>query len=94
MQTLTNITINQKDIEGKIHKLKVKKATGPDGVSARLLKSAGKSVVPSLKRVFEHSAKACKHQNSGKQLELVQHLKKELRKIEHVIDHYLCLVSQ
>lgn len=38
--TTTNIKISQKEIEEMICKLKVKKATGPDGVPARLLKSA------------------------------------------------------
>ena len=36
--TMTSITISQKKIEEKFWKSKVKKATGPDGVSARLLK--------------------------------------------------------
>ena len=60
MLTMTNIKISQKEIEEEICKLKVKKATGPDGVSARLLRSAGMSIAPSLKSVFEHSAKASK----------------------------------
>ena len=58
--TMTSITISQKEIEEKICKLKVKKATGPDGVSARLLKYAGMSIVPSLTSVFKQSAEACK----------------------------------
>ena len=44
MLTMTNIKISQKEIEEKICKLKVKKATGPDGVSARLLRCAGMSI--------------------------------------------------
>ena len=58
--TITSIKISQKEIEEMICKLKVKKAMGPDGVRARLLKSAGKSIAPSLTSVFGHSAKACK----------------------------------
>ena len=38
--TMTSITISQKEIEEKICKLKVKKATGPYGVPARLYKYA------------------------------------------------------
>ena len=34
--TMTSIKTGQKEIEEKICKLKVKNATGPDGVSARL----------------------------------------------------------
>ena len=37
----------------------VKKVTGLDVVSARLLKYAGMSIAPSLTSVFEHSVKAC-----------------------------------
>ena len=60
MLTSTSIKISQKEIEEMICKLKVKKATRPDGVPAKLLKSAGKSIAPSLTSVFGHSTKACK----------------------------------
>ena len=53
MLTMTNITISQKEIEEKICKLKVKKATGPDGVAALLLKYAGMSIAPSLTSLFK-----------------------------------------
>ena len=49
---MTSITISQKEIEEKICKLKIKKATGPDGVSACLLKYAGMSIAPSFTSVF------------------------------------------
>ena len=55
MLIMTSITISQKEIKEKICKLKVKKATGPDGVSARLLKYAGMSIAPSLTSVFKQS---------------------------------------
>ena len=57
---MTSITISQKEIEEKICKLKVKKATGPDGVSARLLKYAGMTIAPSLTSVFKQSVEAWK----------------------------------
>ena len=44
----------------------VKKATGLDGVSARLLKYACMSIAPSLTSVFEHSVKACKSPDQWK----------------------------
>ena len=53
--TMTSITISQNEIEEKICKLKVKKATGPYGVPARLFKYA-----PSLTSVFKQSVEACK----------------------------------
>ena len=46
--TMTSITISQKEIEEKICKLEVKKASGPDGVSARLLRHVGMSDAPSV----------------------------------------------
>ena len=57
---MTNITISQKEIEEKICKLKIKKATRPDGVSACLLKYAGMSIAPSFTSVFKQSVEACK----------------------------------
>ena len=44
----------------------VRKATGLDGVSARLLKYACMSIAPSLTSVFEHSVKACKSPDQWK----------------------------
>ena len=44
----------------------LKKATGLDGVSARLLKHACMSITPSLTSVFEHSVKACKSSDQWK----------------------------
>ena len=57
---LTDISINQNVVKKKLQEMNVRKATGPDGVSARLLKLAGPSIVPSLVATFEFSAKACK----------------------------------
>ena len=44
----------------------VRKATGLDGVSARLLKYACMSIAASLTSVFEHSVKACKSPDQWK----------------------------
>ena len=60
IMTSASITTSQKEIEEKICKLKVKKATGPDGLSARLLKYAGMSIAPFLTSVFKQSVEACK----------------------------------
>ena len=57
---MTSITTSHKEIEEKICELKVKKSTGPDGVSARLLKYAGMSIAPSRTSVFKQSVEACK----------------------------------
>ena len=37
----------------------MKKATGPDGVSASLLKYVGMAIAPSLTSVFKQSVEAC-----------------------------------
>ena len=58
--TTTSITISQMEIEEKVYKLKVKKAAGPDGVSAVHLKYACLSFAPSLASLFKHSVDACK----------------------------------
>ena len=52
--------VSRAEIEEKICKWKVKKATGPDGVSARFLKYAGMSSAPSLTSVFKQSVEVCK----------------------------------
>ena len=65
--TITSIKISQKEIEEMICKLKVKKATGPDGVPARLLKSAGTSYCPiSHERGLGIALKPASHQISGR----------------------------
>ena len=68
--------ISQKEIEEKICKLKVKKATGPDGVSARLLKYAGMAIAPSLTSVFKQSVEACKPPDQWKIARVSAALKK------------------
>ena len=73
---MTNITISQKEIEGKICKLKVKKATGPDGVSASLLKYVGMSIAPSLMSMFKQSAETCKPPDQWKIAKVSAALKK------------------
>ena len=93
--TMTSIMISQKEVEEKICKLKVKKATRPNGVSARLLKYAGTSMTPSLTSVFKQSFEACKPPDQWKIATVSSALKKkDERKTEHVTDHCLCSVYQ
>ena len=92
--TITSIQISQKEIEEMICKLKVKKATGPDGVPARLLKSAGKSIAPSLTSVFRHSAETCKPPDQWKIARVSAAFKKGREEDRTVTDRYLCLVYQ
>ena len=83
------------EIEEKVCKLKVNKATGSNGVSARLLKYAGMSIAPSLTSVFKQSFEACKPPDQWKIATVSSALKKkDERKTEHVTDHCLCSVYQ
>ena len=74
--TTTSITISQMEIEEKICKLKVKKAAGPDDVSAIHLKYAGVSIAPSLASLFKHSVDACKPPDQWKIARVSAALKK------------------
>ena len=47
------MSISQKKTKDKVNRLNVKKVTGPDGISTKLLKLAGTTIVPSLTNVFE-----------------------------------------
>ena len=83
--TTTSITISQMEIEEKIYKLKVKKAVGPDGVSARHLKYAGVSIAPSLASLFKHSVDACKPPDQWKIARVSAAFKKRTRGRHYMI---------
>ena len=91
IRTTTSITISQMEIEEKIYKLEVKKAVGPDGVSARHLKYAGLSIAPSLASLncLNTALMPASHQTSGKLLESVQRSKKDEGKTLHDTEYYL-----
>jgi len=48
----------ENEVGALIHSLDISKATGPDGISARMLKSTVDSIVPSLTELFNISIKA------------------------------------
>ena len=54
----------------------MKKATGPDSVSTRLLKYAGMSIAPSLTSMFKQSVEACKPPDQWKIARVSAALKK------------------
>ena len=62
--TMTSIMISQKEVEEKICKLEVKKATRPNGVSARLL--SGYVYDPISHELKNRVLKPASHQTSGK----------------------------
>ena len=48
----------EEEVAALIHSLDISKATGPDGISARMLKGTVDSIVPSLTKLFNISIKA------------------------------------
>ena len=89
---MTIITISQKEIEEKICKLKGKKATRPDGVSARLLNYAGLSIAPSLTSVFKQSVEACNPPDQWK-IATVSAAFKKGREEDRTCYRPLCMLS-
>ena len=90
--TMTSITISQKEIEEKICKLEVKKASGPDGVSASLLKYVGMSDAPFLTSVFKQSVEACKPPDQWKIARVSAAFKKG-REEDRTCYRPLCMLS-
>ena len=50
----SSIVISNRTVLEKINKLKTSKATGPDGISPKLLKLAGKTIVPTLVDMYNY----------------------------------------
>ncbi|XP_068712956.1 uncharacterized protein [Montipora foliosa] len=53
--SITPITISERFVQEKINKLKAKKSTGSDGISPKLLKLAGNTIVPALVDTYNYS---------------------------------------
>ena len=51
----SSIVISNRTVLEKINKLKISKATGPDGISPKLLKLAGNTLVPALVDMYNYS---------------------------------------
>ena len=52
MNTISDINFTEHDVSDLLKCLDINKAHGPDLVSAKMLKEAGSSIVPSLYRMF------------------------------------------
>ena len=52
---LTNINVTENDVTGLLKDIDVSKATGPDGISPRLLKEAGSAISKPLSKLFNLS---------------------------------------
>ena len=52
----SELVISQSPIQTKVNTLKTNKSTGPDNISAKLLKLAGGAIVPPLMRLYQFSS--------------------------------------
>ena len=55
---MSNIEITSAGVEKLLEKLDISKATGPDGVSPRILKTLSTEIAPILTTIFKHSMKS------------------------------------
>ena len=55
---MSNIEITSAGVEKLLEKLDMSKATGPDGVSPRILKTLSTEIAPILTTIFKHSMKS------------------------------------
>ena len=53
--SLTNITVTESDVTDLLKNIDISKATGPDGISPRLLKEAGNAISKPLSKLFNLS---------------------------------------
>ena len=74
---ISDIYLSSLDIDRKITLLKNNKATGPDGISPKLLKLAGTAVVGPLTCLFMQSIRECSVYNSWKVARLTPVFKKD-----------------
>ena len=73
---ISDINLSSLDIDRKITLLKNNKATGPDGISPKLLKLAGTAVVGPLTSLFMQSIRECRVYNNWKVARLTPVFKK------------------
>ena len=74
---ISDINLSSLDTDRKITLLKNNKATGPDGISPKLLKLAGTAVVGPLTSLFMQSIRECRVYNNWKVARLTPVFKKD-----------------
>ena len=74
---IRDIRLSSKEIEKKTNLLKMNKATGPDGISPRLLKLAESAVVTLLTSLYTHSIRESKVYNDWKVARITPVFKKD-----------------
>ena len=76
-QTLKDITITEKDVIDLLKALDIKKASGPDQISQKMLKEAGFTIAPSLTKIFNRSLEANVFPEIWKQANIIPLHKKD-----------------
>ena len=74
--TLSDIEASHNDVYDLIKSLDVNKSSGHDGISARMLKEAGDSIVPSLTRLINLSLEHCIYPTTWKWANVIPLFKK------------------
>ena len=74
---ITDVSLSSLDIDRKMTKMKNNKATGPYGISPKLLKLAGTAVVAPLTSLFMQSIRECRVYNNWKVARLTPVFKKD-----------------
>lgn len=77
--TLDKVTVSEQEVIDLLKGLDARKATGPDGISPRLLKEAAPAIAPSLARLFNLSLSTGKVPQGWKQANVIPIFKKGAR---------------
>ena len=74
---LDQITVSEGEVRDLISILQTNKATGHDQISAKILKAAGESIVPSLTRLFQLCLRTNRYPNEWKKANVIPLHKKD-----------------
>ena len=64
-EILYHIDVTEREIADLLHIIDVNKASGPDGISGKILTEAGAAIVPSLTRIIKLSLDKAQYLNNG-----------------------------
>ena len=78
------------EVANKLITLKTSEATGPDGISPRLLAAAGTSIAVPLTNLYLRSLREAKVYDDWKVARLILFLRNTTSQIEEIIAHCLC----
>lgn len=86
----SSIVISNRTVLEKINKLKTSKATGPDGISPKLLKLAGNTLVPALVDMYNYNIAQSVVFSPWKTARLSRFLKRMTRQTVAITDQSPC----